>query len=98
MKVACDRSLVASHAPLGGEESRIPRSQLVAVQHTERWTRTGTPPAKDIPDAIASDCKNCELENSNHIINSILGQTVFLSGMSRFPVRQIGRCAQRAGH
>src|SRR5439155_26851105 len=47
MKVDCHRSQVASHAPLGREESPMPWSQLVAAQHTEDGTRTGTAPARE---------------------------------------------------
>jgi hypothetical protein len=36
MKVACDRSLVASYPPLAGEEFRMSESQLVAAQHPKR--------------------------------------------------------------
>ncbi len=47
-------------------------------------------------DTIASSRKNRERENLNHVLNSILVQTDFLPGMSRFPVRQIGRRAERS--
>ena len=55
MKVACDRSQVASHSPLAGEESRIPKSELVAAQHPERWMRGGTAQAKGHPAASGDE-------------------------------------------
>src|SRR2546427_5365817 len=50
------------------------------------------------PDAIASGRKNREPENLNHGLNAILAQTDFLPGLSPFPVRQIGRRAERVVH
>jgi hypothetical protein len=38
MKMACHRSQVASHSPLAGEEPRLSRAQLIALQHTEDCT------------------------------------------------------------
>jgi len=55
MNVACHRSQVASHAPLGSEESRMPQSQLVAVQHNEDRTRAGTAPANEYPSTIGDE-------------------------------------------
>src|SRR5437867_1867389 len=45
MEVACHCAQVDSRWPLGGEASRIPQSQLVAAQQTNRCTRAGTAPA-----------------------------------------------------
>src|SRR5437867_10162793 len=53
---------------------------------------------ENYPDAIASGRKNRERENLNQGLNSILAQTDFLPGMSPFPIRQIGRRAERAVH
>ena len=45
MKVAYHCAQVDSRWPLGSEESRLPKSQQVAAQHTNCCLRTGTAPA-----------------------------------------------------
>src|SRR5436309_14103612 len=94
-KVDCHRSQVASTAHLAAKTPGWRGPKAVPLSTPRIGCALARRQLEKNSDAIASGYKTCERHNSNHMMNSILAQTCFLPGLSLFPVRQIGRCAQR---